>query len=351
MSAQTAGRSGKLNPALRILAAVAFLCAAGATSALLMVAPNRAVVVTQFGKPVRVLTEPGLAWKAPAPIEGTIPVDLRLRTTSSGLQDVGTREGLRILVQAYVAWQVDRDPAHIKQFLRTGHIDPDDIARQLRSFLGSALQLTASNFSLTNLINADRHEARLAAFEQQLQASLYQQVLDTYGIRIVQTGVERLSLPAETLAATVARMRAERETVAAQRTAEGLRAAAAIRSDALRDARLIGAQAQQEVAEIKAKGREKAATIHAEAYAVDPQLYTLVRSLDTLGATIGPKTRLILRTDAQPFRALVEELPAAPGPSAPESEPSHSPPISELQVGRAEGAPGPASDPIGRQLR
>ncbi|EGH34995.1 hypothetical protein PSYJA_40837, partial [Pseudomonas syringae pv. japonica str. M301072] len=33
-------------------------------------------------------------------------LDLRLRTTSSGLQDVGTRDGLRIIVQAYVAWQV-----------------------------------------------------------------------------------------------------------------------------------------------------------------------------------------------------------------------------------------------------
>jgi membrane protease subunit HflC len=141
-------------------------------------------------------------------------------------------------------------------------------------------------------------------------------VLDTYGIRIVQTGVERLSLPAETLAATVARMRAERETVAAQRTADGLRTAAAIRSDAARDARLIGADAQQQVAEIKAKGREQAAAIHASAYAVDPQLYTLLRSLDTLGSTVGPKTRVILRTDAEPFRALVEGPPGTSPPAA-----------------------------------
>ena len=42
--------------------------------------------------------------------ESTIPIDLRLRTTSTGLQDVGTRDGLRVLVQAYVAWQVPGDP-------------------------------------------------------------------------------------------------------------------------------------------------------------------------------------------------------------------------------------------------
>jgi membrane protease subunit HflC len=313
-------RENHLRLALRVALAAVVLLAAGAASSLIMVGPGQALVVTEFGRPVRVLTQPGLAWKLPAPLEATIPVDLRLRTTSSGLQDVGTREGLRILVQAYLAWQVDDDPTHIEQFLRAGRRDPDDIARQLRSFMGSTLQVTASNFSLTDLVNTDPKKARFVAFEQQLQANLAQQVLDTYGIRIVQTGVERLSLPAETLAATVARMRAERETVAAQRTADGLRAAAAIRSDASRDARLIGAQAQQEVAEIKAKGREKAASIHASAYAVDPQLYTLLRSLDTLGATVGPKTRVILRTDAEPFRALVE------GPSAPPPEPAAPPP-------------------------
>ncbi len=233
------------------------------------------------------------------------------------MQDVGTREGLRVLVQAYVAWQVDDDPVHIAQFLRAGRRDPDDIARQLRSFMGSTLQMTASNFDLTRSGRYRSEERRgFEAFERRLQSALYQQVLDTYGIRIVQTGVERFSLPAETLAATVARMRAERETVAAQRTANGMRTAAAIRSDAARDARLIGAKAEQEAAEIKAKGREQAAAIHAAAYALDPQLYDLLRSLDTLGSTVGPKTRVILRTDAAPFRALVDGPPLGTPPAA-----------------------------------
>src|ERR1700678_1300670 len=193
---------------LRITLAIVVMLAAGIASSLMMVGPGQAVVVTEFGRPVRILTRPGLAWKIPAPIEQTIQVDLRLRTTSSGLQDVGTREGLRILVQAYLAWQVDDDPAHIEQFLRAGRRDPDDIARQLRSFMGSTLQVTASNFNLTDLVNTDPNKARSVAFEQQYQANLAQQVLDTYDLRIVHTDLERLSVPPETLAAAVARMRA-----------------------------------------------------------------------------------------------------------------------------------------------
>lgn len=75
-----------------------------AAASLVQVRSGEATVITRFGNPSRVLLDPGLSWRWPAPFEAAIPVDLRLRTTSSGLQDVGTRDGLRIIMQAYVAW-------------------------------------------------------------------------------------------------------------------------------------------------------------------------------------------------------------------------------------------------------
>jgi modulator of FtsH protease HflC len=306
---------------VRFTFAAAILAGAVVASSQVMVAAGQAVVVTRFGDPLRVLTHPGLAWKLPAPIESTLDVDLRLRTTSSGLQDVGTRDGLRVLVQAFLAWRVPADPAHIRQFIRAAGNDPDEAARQLRSFVGSALQITASNFDLADLVNTDPSKVRLAAFEQQLKQTVAQQALDIYGVDIQQVGVERLSLPSETLAATVARMRAERETVAAERTAEGLRAAAAIRSDAARDARITIAKAKADAAAIEAQSRQKAAGIYASSYALDPQLYTLLRSLDTVGEVVGPHTRLILRTDAAPFNVLVQGPPGADPNTAPSQMP------------------------------
>jgi modulator of FtsH protease HflC len=344
-----APRAGWARRALRMALALAILGGAAGASSQVMVAAGQAVVITRFGDPRRVITQPGLAWKLPAPIESTIPVDLRLRTTSSGLQDVGTRDGLRILVQAFLAWRVPSDPVRIRQFVRAAGNDPDEAARQLRSFVGSALQITASDFDLADLVNTDPSRVRLAAFEQQLRRTVAKQVLDIYGVAIQQVGVERLSLPAETLAATVARMRAERETVAAERTAEGLRAAAAIRSDASRDARITVAKAKADAADIEAQSRQRAAQIYAGSYERDPQLYMLLRSLDTVGAVVGPRTRLILRTDAAPFDVLVQgppdlhaALPAAP-PATPgnTSAPSSgSPPpavVGLLDLG-AEGA-------------
>jgi modulator of FtsH protease HflC len=299
-------RHRTLRLVLRCVAAALVLGAAAAASALVIVQPGQAVIITRFGDPVSVLTQPGPAWKIPAPIESAVAVDLRLRTTSSGLQDVGTKEGLRILMQTYVAWQVADDPADVRQFLRAARNDPEELAGQLRSYMGSALQVIASNYTLADLVNTDPKKDRLAALEHDMQTSIAGQVLAVYGVRIAQVGTERLSLPAETLAATVARMRAERETVAAERTAEGLRVAAQIRSDAQRDARITAAQAQLQAAEIEAQARQKAAAIEAEAYDLDPSLYTLVRSLATLGTVVGPRTRLVLRTDAAPFNVLVD---------------------------------------------
>lgn len=292
---------------------LAALVAAGAVlaGASVLVGPGEAVVVTRFGDPIRVLTEPGLAWKLPMPVENTVAVDLRTRTTSTGLQDVGTRDGLRVLAQAYVAWQVPAEPDRVRQFLRAVRNDPDEAARQLRSFVGSALQVVAGDFDLVDLVNTDPGRVRLAEFEQRLAAQVSRQMLDTYGVAVRQVGIERLSLPEATLAATVARMRAERETVAAQRTAEGLRAAAEIRSSANRDSRITVARARSEAAEIEASARREAAEIQARAFEADPQLYATLRSLDTLASVVGTNTRVVLRTDAAPFNMLVQGPPIA----------------------------------------
>ena len=131
-------------------------------------------------------------------------------------------------------------------------------------------------------------------------------MLQVYGIEIRQVGVERMTLPDETLAATVARMRAERETVAAERTAEGLRQAAAIRADADRDAREVVAQAREQAAHTEADAQQAAARIYAKAYQSDPGLYTTLRSLDSISQIVGRNTSLVLRTDAAPFRVLVD---------------------------------------------
>jgi modulator of FtsH protease HflC len=308
---------------VRIGVAALILFAAVAAACIVMVPAGEAGVITRFGSPVRVDTDPGLAWKLPVPFESVIPIDLRLRTSSTGLQDVGTRDGLRVLVQAYVAWQVPSDPQRIRQFLRSVRNQPDEAARQLRSYASAALHTISSNFELGDLVNVDNKKVRLDDFERQLKEQIAPRMLEVYGIEIRQVGVERMTLPDETLAATVARMRAERETVAAERTAEGLRQASAIRADADRDARTLVAQAREQAAKTEANAQQAAARIYSDAYRADPGLYTTLRSLDAVSKVVGKNTSIVLRTDAAPFRVLVDSGAGGSAPAQPVGGKSH----------------------------
>jgi membrane protease subunit HflC len=101
-------------------------------------------------------------------------------------------------------------------------------------------------------------------------------------------------------------MRAERETVAAQREADGRRRSQEILSNADRDSRVLVAQAKADAAALDAQSRVDASNIYAKSYGENRDLYVLLRSLDTLESVIGTNTRLVLRTDAAPFRVLVD---------------------------------------------
>ena len=307
-------RHDRLPVALRSALAAALLIGAALAASAVMAPAGEAIVVTRFGAVTRVITEAGLAWKWPAPVEVTTPVDLRLRTTSTGLQDVGTRDGLRILMQAYAVWAPLKDEAAIRQYLRAVRNDPDEAARQLRSFLSSALQVAASGFDLADLVNANPSRLKLGELEARLRERAEQQLLAIYGVSVAEIGIERLTLPEATLAATVARMRSERETVAVQRAAEGQREAAEIRAEAQRSSRVTVADATANAAEIEAQARREAADVYANAYRSDPRLYMLLRSLDTLAEVTGPNTRILLRANAAPFDLLVQGPPREAGP-------------------------------------
>lgn len=303
--------------ALRFGVAAMLVMLAVLTASLLEVRAGSATVITRFGDPVRVLLTPGLAWRIPAPFESPVDVDLRIRSTSSGLQDVGTRDGLRVLMQAWVIWKVKSDNDDVLRFIRAVQNQPDEAARQIRTFIGSALETTASNYALSDIVNVDSNKVKITELEGQLQSQLKNQLLNSYGIEVIQTGIERLTLPAVTLNATVDRMRAERETIAAERTAEGKRLAAEIHSRADRDARILEADASVKAAAITADAGRDAAGIYGKAWHSDPQLYELLRSLDTLSTIVNASTRLVLRTDAAPFKTLVQ----APGQPQEKTQP------------------------------
>lgn len=306
-AAATPKTRGPLRRWLRYGIAALLVVLALLTACLVQVHAGSATIITRFGSPVRVLLSPGLSWRLPAPFETPVEVDLRSRSTSSGLQDVGTRDGLRVIVQAWAIWKVNPQQQHVLRFIRAVQNQPEEAARQIRTFIGSSLETSTSNYALSDIVNTDGKKVKIPQLEQQIKEQLKTQLLNSYGIELIDVGIERLTLPAVTLNATVDRMRAERETIATERTAEGNRQAAEIHSKADRDARITEADASIKAAAITAQAQQDSAAIYAKAYALDPQLYNLLRSLDTLSDVVNKSTRIVLSTDSAPFNALVQK--------------------------------------------
>ena len=302
MNAEIPARRGRG----RFVVALLLIAFAGLGATTVPVRQGTAMVVTRFGDPRRVLVQPGLAFKLPAPFERAVEVDLRLRTTSSGLHDVGTKEGLRILVQAYAAWQVPDDPEKVRLFLRAVRNEPAEAAKQLRTALGSALETATSGFALDDLLTTDPAKLKLSDYEARIKERLATQIAPIFGVIVHQVGVERLKLPAGPIEATVERMKADRNTVAEEIAAKGRQAASEIRTAAESEARLVRAKAGEEAAKVEADARIAAAQIYGAAYEADPELYEFVRSLEVLDQVIHDGTRLIFKSDAAPFRVLID---------------------------------------------
>jgi membrane protease subunit HflC len=263
------------------------------------VGPGQAAITMHFGYAARVLLTPGFYLDWPAPFGRTILIDTRLHATQSSLMEVTTADGQRRRIQAYAVWRIPAADPAIRLFQRAATAAEANPAGLIRSLLDTVLPRLSSTASAEALLGLN----------QSLKAALASQTLAAYGIEIEQAGLTQLTLPQNAIDAEAAETRARLKAEAAGRLAEAQAKAAEIRAEAERDARIAIAEAQVEAANIEAAARKQAAEIEGKAYNADPDLYQMLRSLDTLSTMVGPSTRLVLRTDAAPFNVLVQGPP------------------------------------------
>lgn len=286
----------------------------------LTVRQNQAAIVTRFGNPVKTIVEPGLYFRMPPPVEKEIKVDLRLRTTASGLYSVQLSDGTIIVTEAFVIWRVPAEKSAIETFVRSLGNDPREAAVQLRSISGSALQTVSGSFTMPQLINTDPEKIMLAAFEKELADIIRRKTSDLYGIDIVEVGIERLMVPQPIVASTIQAMIEDRRVLAQKKRSEGVERAGQIMSRAHSEARRIVADARSEASEIEAEAKSRAAEIYASVYEKDASLYSFMRGMKTLEKLMNEQTTLVLRTDSWPLGYLADPPGMAAGKGGVENE-------------------------------
>jgi membrane protease subunit HflC len=254
-------------------------------------------LITEFGKPVRTISEAGLHVKWPH--QSARFFDKRLRVYNPRPSEFLTRDKKNLVLESYVLWHI----ANPQTFLETVG---DEIAAEMRlhDIVWAGLAAALGRHDLDAIVAPDPERLRTAAMLDDLTTQAGSRALEEYGIQVVDVRIKRLNLPEQNKQSVFARMRAERERIARQYRAEGEEQALRIRADADRQRSEILSLAYKQAEEIKGQGDAEAARIYGQAYGRNPQFYKLVRTLEAYKKSLDDKTTVILSSDSELLQLL-----------------------------------------------
>lgn len=255
-------------------------------------------VVTQWGRPVRTIENPGLQLKWPLPIQKVDRFDRRLQLFESRLVEFLTKDKKNVVVKFFVVWGIEKP----KDFF----LSVSDVAtaeQKLDDILISKGGAAVGDYEFEDLISTER-EVRIGDLEHSIKVDLEAQTLRDYGIRIDTVGISRLALPESNAYSVYNRMRAERKAIANKYRAEGEEKAAGIRARADREKSDLISTGYQKAQIILGEGEAEAARIYTEAFQRDPEFYQFWRTLESYDKILDEKTILVLSEDSELFKYL-----------------------------------------------
>ena len=257
------------------------------------------VLVTEFGRPVRTITEAGLSVKWPH--QSATYFDRRIRVYNPTPSEFLTRDKKNLVLDSYVLWRI-ADP---QTFLETvGNADAAEM--RLHDIVWAGLAAALGRHDLEHLVSPNPDEVLAGNMLDQLTEQTGARALEDYGIRVADVRIKRLNLPEQNKQSVFGRMRAERERIARRYRAEGEEQALRIRADADRQREEILSEAYKQAEEIKGRGDAEAARTYGEAYSQNPQFYKLTRTLETYRKAFDEQTTIVLSSDSDLLQLLVK---------------------------------------------
>ncbi len=270
-----------------------------AWSSLFTVAEREVAIVSQFGRPVRIVDRAGLHLKAPLGIHRVIRIDRRLNVFETQVIQLMLGDRNPVTVTCFVSWRV-ADPLRYYQSLG----DATGAELKLGDLINSEMGSVLGQYQLADVINTERSAVKLDEIERQITANTAARADEVFGIELVRVGVRRLGYPSIVSKAVFDRMKAEREKEASRHRAEGKEKADEIEAQTDRQVSEILATAYKEAEVIKGEGDSEAMRIYAEAYGQDQEFFLFLRSLEAYEEVLDEQSTVVLSTDADLFRYL-----------------------------------------------
>lgn len=283
-----------------------FLAAIVVYSSIFTVSQTEQALVVRLGRPVDVVSEPGLNFKAPF-IDTVISIDKRILDLENPSQEVIASDQKRLVVDAFARYRI-KNPLRFYQSI--GSIQAANI--QLTTLLNAALRRVLGEVTFINVVR-DEREGLMTRIRDQLDREA-----DQYGIQVVDVRIRRADLPEQNSQAVYKRMQTEREREAQEFRAQGGQKAQEISSKADREATVIIADANSTAEQTRGVGDAERNRLFAEAYGRDPEFFAFYRSMTAYETGLrSSDTRFLLRPDSEFFRFFANPSGHPPAAAAP----------------------------------
>ncbi len=240
-------------------------------------------VVYQLGQIQRVITEPGLSFKLPPPVQNVRYIDKRLLTLDSmDTEPVLTAEKQRVVIDWYVRWRIT-DP---QAYIRNVGVDEAAGATQLNRVVRNAFQEEINRRTVRELIST-RRETLMADVKREVTEAV--EGAKPWGIDIVDVRLTRADYVESITESVYTRMQTERQRVANELRSTGAAEGEQIRADADRQREVTVANAYRDAEKVRGEGDAEATRIYGESFGKDPQFAQFYRSLDAYKTSVGKK--------------------------------------------------------------
>jgi membrane protease subunit HflC len=285
---------------------VLFVVLIVAYSSVFTVQQTEQALVVRLGKPVGVVTEPGLHFKAPF-VDSVIAIDNRILDLENPSQEIIAFDRRRLVVDAFARYRI-KDP--LRYYTSVGAIQAANL--QLTTLLNASLRRVLGEVTFIQIVR-DEREALMVRIRDQLDREA-----DGYGIQVVDVRIRRADLPEQNSLAVYKRMQTEREREAQEFRAQGGQKAQEIRSKADREATVIIADANSTAEQTRGVGDAERNRLFAEAYGRDPEFFAFYRSMTAYETGLrSSDTRFLLRPDSEFFRFFANPSGHPPAAAAP----------------------------------
>lgn len=273
----------------------------GIISSVFIVDERETALVLQFGRIVSVKTEPGLAFKIPL-VQEVVRYDSRILSRDIDPLEITPLDDRRLMVDAFARYRIV-DVNQFRQAVGVGGIPAAE--NRLDSILKAQIRQILGSVSSNDILSTDR-----AALMLRIRNGAIDEA-GALGIEIIDVRLKRTDLPNTNLAATFARMRAEREREAADEIARGNEAAQRVRASADRTQLEIVSDAKRQSEIIRGEADAKRNAIFAEAFGADPEFFEFYRSLAAYRVSLkSGNSTMIMSPNSEFFDYLKSDKPS-----------------------------------------